>query len=197
MKTFGAIIAISLTAGSANGADFSFAGGFNNDNEVQEFNFTVAEAVADVTLRTWSYAGGTNAQGTVIERGGFDPVVSLFNGSTGALIGHNDDGHLILDPVNGFGFDSFLMSNLSAGSYTATVTQYSNFSVGALADGFDGSGRTNFGNRDSHWALDVLNVESASLGASYISSPIPEPETYALLLAGLGLIGFMTRFRRE
>ena len=55
MKTFGAIIAISLTAGSANAADFSFAGGFNHHNEVQEFNFTVAGAAADVTLRTWSY----------------------------------------------------------------------------------------------------------------------------------------------
>ncbi|SEP42812.1 DVUA0089 family protein [Nitrosovibrio sp. Nv6] len=186
MKTFGAIIAISLTAGSANAADFSFAGGFNHENEVQEFNFTVAEAAADVTLRTWSYAGGTNAQGTVIERGGFDPIVSLFDGSTGALIGFNDD-HL--------GLDSFLMRNLSTGSYTATVTQFSSFPVGALADGFDGSTRTNFAGLDSHWALDVLNVESASLGTSYIN-PIPEPETYALLLAGLGLIGFMTRFRR-
>lgn len=26
-------------------------------------------------------------------------------------------------------------------------------------------------------------------------SPIPEPETYALLLAGLGLVAFMTRGR--
>jgi hypothetical protein len=78
------------------------------------------------------------------------------------------------------------------------VTQYNSFSVSALADGFQGTAHTNFGSRDSHWALDVLNVESASLGASYISAvaPIPEPESYALLLAGLGLIGFMTRFRR-
>ncbi|HEU4855015.1 MAG TPA: DVUA0089 family protein [Nitrosospira sp.] len=198
MKTFGAIIAISLTAGSANAADFSFAGEFNHNDEVQEFNFTVAEAAADVTLRTWSFAGGTNAQGTVIERGGFDPIVSLFDGSTAAQISHNDDGGLVHDPVSGLSYDSFLMNNLSAGSYTATVTQYRNFPVGTLADGFGGSFQTNFSDRDSHWALDVLNVESASLGASYISAvgPIPEPETYALLLAGLGLIGFMIRFRQ-
>ncbi len=101
MKTFGAIIAISLTAGSANAADFSFTGNFKDDNEVQEFNFTVAEAAADVTLRTWSYAGGTNAQGTVIERGGFDPIVSLFDGSTGAQISDNDDGGLVPDPISG------------------------------------------------------------------------------------------------
>jgi hypothetical protein len=103
MKIFGAIIAISLSAGSANAADFSFTGNLKDDNEVQEFNFTVAEAAADVTLRTWSYAGGTNAQKTVIERGGFDPIVSLFNGSTGAQISQNDDGRLVPDPV-GAGF---------------------------------------------------------------------------------------------
>lgn len=152
--------------------------------------------------RTSPYApglmrGGTNAQGTVIQHGGFDPIVSLFNTSTGAQISFNDDGGFVLDPVNGLAFDSFLMNNLSAGSYVATVTQFNNFPAGALADGFRGSGRVDFAALDSHWALDVLNVESASLGASYYSPPpIPEPESYALLLAGLGLIGFMTRFRR-
>jgi hypothetical protein len=28
-------------------------------------------------------------------------------------------------------------------------------------------------------------------------SPVPEPETYAMLLAGLGLVGFMVRRRKE
>ncbi|MCC2681244.1 MAG: hypothetical protein K0S36_808 [Nitrosospira multiformis] len=50
--------------------------------------------------------------------------------------------------------------------------------------------------RDSHWALDILNVNTASLGASYISEvpSIPEPESYALLLAGLGLIPFVIQY---
>lgn len=33
--------------------------------------------------------------------------------------------------------------------------------------------------------------------APYIPSPIPEPETYAMLLAGLGLLGFMAHRRKE
>jgi hypothetical protein len=75
--------------------------------------------------------------------------------------------------------------------YTATVTQFPSFANGPLlADGFQGTSHINFGDRDSHWALDILNVSSASVGASYIS-PIPEPESYALLLAGLGLITFV------
>lgn len=195
MKTINAaILAIGFVAGSAHAADFSFTGKFTNDNEVQEFDFAVAGPGADVTLRTWSYAGGTNAAGDEIARGGFDPIVTLFNASTGAFVAANDDGaNVNVDPVNGIPFDSFLMQNLNAGTYKATVTQFSSFANGPLLiDGFDGTGQTNFGSRDSQWAFDVLNVESASVGASYIS-PIPEPESYALLLAGLGLLGFVAR----
>jgi hypothetical protein len=194
MKTINAaIVAVGFVTGGAHATDFSFIGNFTNDDQVQEFNFAVAEAAADVTLRTWSYAGGTNAAGDEIAHGGFDPIVALFDASTGALIDQNDDGGLVTDPVSGAAYDSFLMQNLDAGNYTATVTQYASFANGPLlTDGFDGSGQTNFGSRDSHWAFDVLNVGSASVGASYIS-PIPEPESYALLLAGLGLVGFMAR----
>jgi hypothetical protein len=30
-----------------------------------------------------------------------------------------------------------------------------------------------------------------------IGAPIPEPETYALMLAGLGLLGFMARRKKQ
>lgn len=49
--------------------------------------------------------------------------------------------------------------------------------------------------------LEILNTYPGSFSAAFNEvmfgvSPIPEPETYALLLAGLGLIGFMTRGRK-
>ena len=186
-----AILAMGFVTGSANAADFSFTGNFEHDDEVQEFNFTVTAPMSDVTLRTWSSGGGTNAAGAEVARGGFDPIVALFDGS-GNLIGQNDDNGLLLDP-GGSALDSLLTRDLSAGNYTATITQYDSFANGpSLADGFRGSFHTNLGDRDSHWALDILNVSSASVGASYIS-PIPEPESYALLLSGLGLITFMMR----
>ena len=63
MKTYEALIAMSLISGSANATDFSFAGNFKHRNEVQELNFTVAGTAKEVALRTWSFAGGTNAEG--------------------------------------------------------------------------------------------------------------------------------------
>ena len=78
-------IAIDVLFGGSgsNAADFSFTGNFNLDNDVQLFNFSVG-APSTVTLRTWSYAGGINAAGQTIARGGFDPIQAVFN-STGTL----------------------------------------------------------------------------------------------------------------
>ena len=52
--------------------------------------------------------------------------------------------------------------------------------------------------------FDVAGVASGGLGAAYNGSvdtaaapPIPEPETYAMMLAGLGLMGFVARRRRQ
>ncbi len=44
------------------------------------------------------------------------------------------------------------------------------------------------------WLRIGLHVQSfaGDYSESFINPPIPEPETYAMLLAGLGLVGFMT-----
>jgi hypothetical protein len=199
MRVFSLFIAIGLISGSASAANFSFIGNLNQDDSVQEFNFEVEGVAREVTLRTWSFAGGTNAEGQVIKNGGFDPVVSLFNSSTGARVSFNDDSGLVIDPLAGAAWDSFLATNLSAGNYTATVTQFQSFPAGSsLADGFTGSAAGNFNSRTSQWALDVSNVENATVGATYISEvpPIPEPDSFAMLLAGLGLLGFMAKRKR-
>ena len=43
------------------------------------------------------------------------------------------------------------------------------------------------------WYGGQLNLVSSST----VSAPIPEPETYAMMLAGLGLMGFVARRRRQ
>ena len=45
------------------------------------------------------------------------------------------------------------------------------------------------------WQLNAMAVHSGDVGSPV--SPVPEPETYAMLLAGLGLIGVIGRRRRR
>jgi hypothetical protein len=49
------------------------------------------------------------------------------------------------------------------------------------------------------WDAPLTNSEVSSLNANPLASvaPVPEPETYAMLLAGLGLMGAVTRRRKQ
>jgi hypothetical protein len=208
MKKLTLTAVLCALAGSLPAADFSFAGMFTADNNVQPFEFTVG-STSTITLRSWSYAGGTNAAGDLIARGGFDPILALFSGtgSAAVFVNQNDDGGCGLvaaDSGTGECWDTFFSATVGPGTYTATVMQYDNFANGpTLGAGFlhDGNGNFTasfgcsqgffcdvsdvdpFNNRDSHWAFDILNVESAVVVGS------PEPATMLLLGGSLVLLG--------
>ena len=140
---------------------FSFVGTLTTANDVLRFDFTVT-AESQITLRTYSYAGGTNAAGQVIQSGGFDPILALFN-AAGTLIDQNDDGgqNVPADPSTGLHYDTFLQSLLPAGTYTVTVMAFSNFANGPnLSDGFQNDG--DFGGRTANFAFDVLGANTAT-----------------------------------
>jgi hypothetical protein len=46
-------------------------------------------------------------------------------------------------------------------------------------------------------STDYLYVAVDNINATFVPSPVPEPETYALLLAGLGLVGSVARRRAQ
>lgn len=195
-----AFCAAAMPAGAAN---ISHTGQFTYDNEVKLFAFTV-DALSTVGLRTWSYAGGVNAAGQTIARGGFDPIVALFN-AAGQLVGEQDDGgcnKVAADALTRQCWDINVAFQLAPGTYTASLQQYNNYSVStSLADGFyyQGAQYQNFRNgfvdemdvkRNGAWALDILNV---SIPAQ-VPAQVPEPAS--LWLTGAALAG-MTALRRR
>ncbi len=188
--------AVLLSAATAQATTMSWRGSFTGDADVQRLDFTLASA-GDIELKTLSYAGGTQADGTVLSAGGFDPILSLFD-STGDLLHVNDDGYGVgVDPVTFNTWDSRIVASLGAGDYFVTITQYDNFPVGTnFSDGFwqtDSDFTGWFGcsngmfcdagayNRTGAWAVDL--------------APVPLPATLPLALAGLAALGAIGRRR--
>lgn len=181
-----ALAAAAVAAGSVSAwaANVSFTGSLAGDNDVQLFSFTLA-ADADVTVRTWSYAGGVNAAGGTIAAGGFDPVISLFlgSGSGAVLLASDDDGlGVAIDPATGAARDALLaLTSLPSGTYTVALSQFANFALGpTLGDGFLGEVSSGFDGRSAAWALDILGADTAA--------SVPEPNALALALLAVALM---------
>ncbi|MGX9219328.1 DVUA0089 family protein [Massilia varians] len=119
IKPIALLLALCACVSSASAANISYTGEFAYDNEVKLFQFTV-DTLSTVGLRTWSYAGGINAAGETIARGGFDPIVALFN-SAGQLIGEQDDGgcrKVAADALTRQCWDINYSIELAPGTYT-------------------------------------------------------------------------------
>jgi hypothetical protein len=198
-KTFLALLAFSAAAF----ADISYTGAFQADDDKFLTDFTLVSAM-QITIRTWSFAGGTNAAGDVIAPGGFAPVLSLFDSAGNLLlldsggVAPGGCGPRSIDAATGFCLDAYINAFLSAGAYTTVLTQWDNTPNGpTLADGFleDGNGNFTGGpfllnagagfQRTGNWALDVPGTAITG---------VPEPQ-YAAFLAVLFLMILVIRSR--
>ena len=188
------------------GASLSFQGNFVHDNDVQLFAFTLS-ADDTITLQTFGYGGGVNANGQVISAGGFESALQVFNAANGQAVG----GPILPGPDPGcaprnpdparFNFcqDAYAQLFLTTGEYLLALTQYQNLPIGNLSDGFfyvDAVPDPNFNNGfvgsfnlpgTSAWALDIVAVDSAQSA--------PEPSTIMLAPAVLLFAAIAARKR--
>lgn len=79
--------------------------------------------------------------------------------------------------------------------YPTGQIAYTNF-FGMIGVGGGGDYQAFFANADG--SDNQLHYDSGSFASAHwsVTSPVPEPETYALLLAGLSLLGFAARRRK-
>lgn len=176
-----------LGAFSAQAADFTFDGNISYHNDVVQIDFTLDNDATDVKVWTDSFMEGLN----------FDPITAVWQqaGSDYALVGQNDDNPSIA-PGQTYYDSGLVFDFLAAGTYKFTIAAYANFALGSsLSDGFIYGNDTPipinqwWTGGDGYWRVHLSGVDDAN------PSPVPEPGTMMLMLAGLGLVGAAGRKR--
>lgn len=189
LKFAATVFAFTVSANVAQAASFTFSGDISTHKDVIYVPFTLDEDAINVKVWTDSYLSGVN----------FDPITAVW--MNGSLIGQNDDNSGIA-PGQTIYDSGLTFASLAAGDYLFTIATYNNFANGSqLSEGFRFDGQAPIALADwcqpfshcamgSHWVVHLDGVSSAT-------PPIPEPETYAMLLAGMGLIGLVARRRKN
>lgn len=200
------------SASTAGAATVSYRGMLDADDDLRRFDFSL-EAMTEVTIRTFSYAGGIQGDGTIVAAGGFDPSLALFQFDSGGLIAEQDDARnsdVPRDPTTGLRADAKLMLELIPGDYFVILSQSLNFPLGPRDfDGFTQEGTGNFTasfgcvdgafcgltgeQRSGAFAFDISGPDRA---VSTPMAPIPLPATALLLAAALALLGASSSRRR-
>lgn len=205
-STIAASLCLALAAGFANAATYS------NTNDASSIIYFGAPDTTSYG-QTFNTLGGTLNDWTFYTTGGNSGNLSFAVASW--------DGTKAVGPAlyssgsTSYGGGATALSfsgintSLSAGSYIAYLTVAGvgspatsvaiagSNSDGGLGGGFrflnsNGTDPLTLNNAWSSWSIPNMQY-SASFD---VAAPVPEPETYAMMLAGLGMLGFMARRRK-
>jgi hypothetical protein len=197
----GIFVAGLLLAGGAFADTVSYTGTLSSPEDTFQTDVMLSSA-GTLTLQTWSFGGGTNAAGTVIPSGGFDPFAGVFDSSGNLIQGTSDvltnygsfagcppAGLVAIGSVPGNCGDITMSLPLAAGTYTVLLSDagyipnaiFDNPSYGNLSEGFTdftgGAFQTcvdvnDCNNDTANWALDVTTPTSVTA--------TPEPGSLAV-----------------
>ena len=182
---------------------------FSANDAAIEFNVIALDNVNVRYLTTnnvATYTSLTNANLTGFQ--GMDPYVTVNNGRGNHATQANgastalatDVANSYFRAVNGAGQgDTWLTKTSDTTKTLATAQNFWSLSVGAgnasaqadkSAFGFDINGNGSIGTGEfGKWSVDM------AAGTVTFANPVPEASTYGMMLAGLGLVGFMARRR--
>ncbi|MCP2012092.1 choice-of-anchor E domain-containing protein [Duganella violaceipulchra] len=142
-------------------------------------NKATSGAVSTFTVHTGGDLTATLAGKTVTTGNWIDPSFTLAAGASK----HSDVDALTTSNALTFSQPSDLSAFIGGGTYSASLS------------GVSGQALTSGGN--AKYGTDILMDGYAHVTYTYETAPVPEPETYAMLLAGLGLMGVVARRRKS
>lgn len=152
---------------------------------------------------TFSYLGNES---------GYTNAFSLNIGGAGMLTENSALGSSVAlqvgadNPMPSFTFLTTSPTGLASASNGQTFTDSSNPSFAVISNANGGNVLANWGG-SSYGFQYVLGFNDAfsgdrdfddyKVGVNFVAAPVPEPSTYALMLAGLAAVGFVARRRRR
>lgn len=162
---------------------------------------TAGHVAVQVQLTNNTGSTATNAQWGV----GVDPdqgiPAGLGFGTTNVINATGNTGSVTATSLDGW---SLTLANTTSASafainpYVDPTTCCSPVDPALMLAAAQAPGNYGFGDYSINLAYDlgtIANSQSVTFGYEYIMA-VPEPETYAMLLAGLGLVGFSARRRK-
>ncbi|MFY9801947.1 MAG: DVUA0089 family protein [Candidatus Acidiferrales bacterium] len=195
----------------------SYVGTLASPNDDYEVLLTLT-ATSNVTIQTYGFGGGTNAQGTLIAPGGTDPFIGFFANlglsptfidGTSLDLTNYTPGCPAANTVSNFGDTTcgdvlLSFTDLAAGTYTIVLSDGQFIPLAALGASttfdnsfFDFTGGVFCNLQDVDTGTACPNTSGAfafDVTESGPSTPAPEPATLFLLGSGLAAtLGFRKR----